>query len=163
MSRFTAWDAAVARDLLRGMAGMPGAALVMLQALQAHFGYVHAEAVPLVAEALNLSRAEVHGVLGFYHDLLTAPPPARVVRLCRAEACQAVGSEALVAAAARLGFAIDAPAQDAMAALRSVYCLGNCALGPAATVDGELVAHMNAGKLAAILSNALPGDLQVPV
>jgi formate dehydrogenase subunit gamma len=162
VSRHTAWDPETARAMLAEMAGMPGPALVMLQAVQARFGFVPGEAVAMVADAANLSRAEVHGVLAFYHDLRTRPPAARVVRLCRAEACQAVGAEALAAEAARLGCAVDGCREDAAVAVESVFCLGNCALGPAAMVDGELVAHLDATKLAALLAGAHPRDAQAP-
>jgi formate dehydrogenase subunit gamma len=161
VSRNTAWDAEAARGMLAAMAEMPGPALAMLQAVQARFGFVPGEAVALVADAANLSRAEVHGVLAFYHDLRTSPPPARVVRLCRGEACQAVGAEALAAAAARLGCAVDGGAAGDVA-VESVFCLGNCALGPAAMVDGELVAHLDEAGLAALIGGADPAGLQVP-
>lgn len=156
------WNAEAAGAMLAEMAGMPGPALAMLQAVQARFGFVPDGAVALVADAANLSRAEVHGVLTFYHDLRTRPPAARVVRLCRAEACQAVGGEALAAEAARLGCPVDASLPDAAVAVESVFCLGNCALGPAALVDGELVAHLDAKGLAALLAGAHPADVQSP-
>jgi formate dehydrogenase subunit gamma len=161
VSRTTAWNPDAARAMLEAMADMPGPALAMLQAVQRRFGHVPGEAVVLVADVANLSRAEVHGVLAFYHDLRTAPPPARVVRLCRAEACQAVGADALAAAAARRGCAVDGPACGEVA-VESVFCLGNCALGPAALVDGELVAHLDEAGLAALIDGADPATLQVP-
>ena len=86
MSGLAAWDIDAARALVRGLGGAPDAVLPMLQALQARFGYVDAAAVALVAEAVNLSRAEVHGTVSFYHDFRSRPPPGRVIRLCRAEA-----------------------------------------------------------------------------
>ena len=153
MSRFAAWDEAEARALLRGMGGGQDKVLPMLQALQARFGFVHAEAEGLVAAAVNVSRAEVHGVVTFYHDLRTAPPPARVIRLCRAEACQAVGCEALVDEAARLGVAVDG-APSGGVAVETVYCLGNCALGPAALVGEELVGLLDAERLRALVAGA---------
>ena len=162
MSGHEPWNAEVARAMLADMAGMPGPALVMLQAVQARFGFVPGEAVEMVADVANLSRAEVHGVLNFYHDLRTRLPAGRVVRLCRAEACQAVGSDALAAEAARLGCPVDGGAADAGVAVESVFCLGNCALGPAALVDGELVAHLDAAGLAALLAGAPAADVQAP-
>ena len=162
MSGFAAWDIDAARALLRGLGGAPDAVLPMLQALQARFGYVDAAAVALVAEAVNLSRAEVHGTVSFYHDFRSRPPPGRVIRLCRAEACQAVGSEALVVAAAALGVPVDACGAGEVV-IETVYCLGNCALGPAALVDGELVGHLDAARLAALVAGRPVAELQVPL
>lgn len=149
MQRYTVWDQDEARSIIAGLAHLEGATLPMLHALQEAFGHVDAQAVPLIAEALNLSRAEVHGTISFYHDFRGAPPPVRVVKLCRAEACQALGCEALVEGLAREhGIAVDAATESL--AVETVYCLGNCALGPAALVDGELIGRLDAGRLAEI-------------
>lgn len=155
MSGFPAWEAGAAQALLAGMGRGQDKVLPMLQALQARYGFVHAEAVALVAAAANLSRAEVHGVVTFYHDFRTAPPAARVIRLCRAEACQAVGCDALVDEAARLGVPVDA-AGSGEVAVETVYCLGNCALGPAALVEGELVGRLDAAGLRALVQGRAP-------
>lgn len=149
MRRHTAWTIEDARALLRPHGSAPDAVLPMLHALQARFGYIHPEATALVAEAVNRSRAEIHGVVTFYHDFRPAPPPARVIQLCRAEACQAVGSEALAALAGD--------------AVEPVYCLGNCALGPAALVDGVLVAHLDEARLQALIAGADPETLLEPL
>jgi formate dehydrogenase subunit gamma len=150
MSRFSAWSIGDARAVLQGQGTTADAVLPMLHALQARFGFIHAEAVTLVAEAVNLSRAEIHGVVTFYHDFRTAPPAGRVIRLCRAEACQAVGCEALVEEAALLGVPVDQGGGEV--AIETVYCLGNCALGPAALVEGELVGLLDAARLRALLA-----------
>ncbi len=102
-----------------------------LQALQEEFGYVPAEAVPFVAEVFNVSRADVYGVLTFYRDLRQAPPPAIRVEVCMGEACQSVGSRDLRRAAHEV------VGDDGE--VRDVFCVGNCALGPAATVNGRLI------------------------
>ena len=120
MSRFAAWDIDTARTLLRGCGDTPDAVLPMLHALQAHFGYIDPASVALLADAVNLSRAEIHGTISFYHDFRTTPPPARVIRLCRAEACQAVGCEALIQVAAARGVTVDAVANGASVAIESV-------------------------------------------
>lgn len=147
MPGYPAWDQDSARLIVSGLAHLDGATLPMLHALQDAFGYVDPKAVPLIAEALNLSRAEVHGTMSFYHDFRGAPPPRRVVRLCRAEACQALGCEDLVAHLARdHGITLDGHAGPV--AVETVYCLGNCALGPAALVDGELIGRVDADRLA---------------
>ncbi len=153
MSGFAPWNEEEARALLAGLGRGQDKVLPMLQALQARYGYVHAEAVGLVAAAVNVSRAEVHGVVTFYHDFRTEAPAGRVIRLCRAEACQAVGCEALVEEAARLGVVVDGPASGGVA-VETVYCLGNCALGPAALVGEELVGLLDLDGLRALVAGA---------
>ena len=114
-----------------------GALLPLLHALQDAFGYIDDALVPHVAEALNLSRADVHGVVTFYHDFRRAPAGRHVVRLCRAESCQARGGAAIERAAVdRLGVAMGATSGDGRISLEPVYCLGLCATGPNAMVDG---------------------------
>ena len=106
----------------------PGALLPILHDIQHALGYVPDEAVPLIAKELNLSRAEVHGVITYYHHFRRTPPPRHVVHVCCAEACQANGSEALAAhAAARL--------QHGDISMEPVYCLGLCSIGPAIQID----------------------------
>ncbi|WP_119422167.1 NAD(P)H-dependent oxidoreductase subunit E [Desertibaculum subflavum] len=137
-----AWTEARARELIAGARERPGATLLMLQALNDAFGHLPDAAVPLVAEALNLTRAEVHGVLTFYHDLRRRPPGRHVVKLCRAEACQAVGARELEAAlTTQLGIGLGETTADGQVTLEPVYCLGNCAAGPSALVDGRLCAQ----------------------
>jgi formate dehydrogenase subunit gamma len=115
------------------------ALLPILHALQHAFGFVSPDAVPLIADRLNISKADVRGVISFYHDFLQEPPGRHVVKLCRAEACQANGSERV---AAHLATAHDLRPGTGAAnvTLHNVYCLGNCALGPSALVDDELIA-----------------------
>jgi formate dehydrogenase subunit gamma len=116
--------------------------------MQERFGYVHDDAVALVAETFNVSRADVHGVLTYYHDLRTTPAPTRCIQICVAEACQSVGSRELVAAVEKkLGKKIDESNSDVE--IKSAYCFGNCALGPAAMVDGELVGRASVEKVTA--------------
>lgn len=150
MAGYPAWNQDSARMIVAGLAHLEGATLPMLHALQDEFGYVDPQAVPLIAEALNLSRAEVHGAISFYHDFKTAPQPARVIKLCRAEACQALGCETVVDELARThGIAVDDHhAGDAI--VETVYCLGNCALGPSALVDGELIGRVDAARIAGL-------------
>ena len=118
---------------------LPGALLPILHAIQDELGYVPPEAVPVIADGLNLSRAEVHGVITFYHDFRSEPPGRHVVHVCRAEACQSLGAEALDGArlrAARGG--LPRTTADGAVTLEPVYCLGNCALSPAVMVDGSV-------------------------
>lgn len=150
---FPAWSEADALTLVEPLLPLRGALLPMLHALQARFGCVDPRAVPLLAELLNLSVAEVHGVVTFYRDFREAQPRGPVVRLCRAEACQAVGSEELAAhAEARLH---RAAAGGEAWELDEVFCLGNCALGPSATVDGRLHARLDPAALDRLLDRAL--------
>jgi formate dehydrogenase subunit gamma len=145
-----AYAAELATAVIRSQANTPGPLLPVFHALVEAFGYVDPLAVPLIAAELNLSRADVHGVLTFYHDFKTTPPPAHEVRICRAEACQSVGGEALVSAAeARLGVPVGSTGGSV--ALTEVFCLGMCGLAPAAQVDGRVVARLDADLLSAIL------------
>lgn len=117
----------------------PGPLLEILHAVQDALGCVPAGAVPLIADALNLSRAEVHGVVSFYHHFRDAPAGATVVQLCRAEACQSMNARALEEHATRaLGVACGATTPDGRVTLEAVYCLGNCACAPSILVNGEL-------------------------
>src|SRR5262249_11711176 len=124
---YAPWDADTARAIIAEKQAMPGALLPILHALQEEFGYIGREAEPLIAEILNLSRAEVHGVVTFYHDFREAPAGRHVLKLCRAESCQARGSEALAARAeARLGVTSGHTTADGRVSLEAVYCLGLC-------------------------------------
>jgi formate dehydrogenase subunit gamma len=131
---------------------LEGPLLPILHAVQAEFGHVPAEALPRIARRLNISKAEVHGVVSFYHDFREAPAGRHVVKLCRAEACQAMGADALVARAEdRLGVAVHETTRDGAVTLEPVFCLGLCACGPAAMVDGRIVGRLDAARLDAIL------------
>jgi formate dehydrogenase subunit gamma len=132
-------------------AGRPGALLPVLHALQARIGWLPDEVVAQAAERLNISRAEAHGVVTFYADFRREPPGRHVVRLCRAEACQARGGAAVAAAAERrLGVALGETRADGQVTLEAVYCLGLCAIGPSALVDGAPVARLDPAGLEAI-------------
>ncbi len=145
------WDADLAKSLIEARKALPGATLPILHALQDQFGYVDPSVVPVIAEALNLSRAEVHGVVSFYHDFRTVPPGRHILKLCRAEACQANGCEKLVDHLAQHhGRAPDEPNLNLM--VETVYCLGNCALGPAGLLDGEPVGRLSPNDLDAIIA-----------
>lgn len=114
----------------------PGALLPILHAIQDRFGFVPEGAVPIIADSLGQTRAEVHGVISFYHHFRTAPPGRHVVQVCRAEACQARGARALEAHAKdRLGVGYHQTTPDREITLEAVYCLGNCACGPSVRVD----------------------------
>lgn len=132
----SSWDPVVLGDILTRHSGRRGALLPILHDIQDAFGHVPAEAVPAIAEALNWSRAEVHGTISFYHDFRSEPPARPVIKLCRAEACQARGVEAL------------APLfeGDTRVETETVYCLGLCATGPNAIVGERVVSRLDADK-----------------
>jgi formate dehydrogenase subunit gamma len=132
------WDPALADEIIKSHLGLEGPALPILHALQAAFGFVPSEAIPLVAKALNRSRAEIHGVVTFYHDFRDAPAGKTVVKLCRAEACQAVGGrEAASFLLASLGIGWGETTPDGAITVEPIYCLGLCAAAPAALVNGK--------------------------
>ena len=132
---------------------MRGALLPLLHELQEEFDYIDPLAVPLIAEALNISRAEVHGVVTFYHDFRTRPPARHVVKLCRAESCRSRGAMAIEAELAKhLGVAMGHARKDGQVALEPIYCLGLCAIGPNAMVDGQPVAGIDDATVARIAS-----------
>jgi formate dehydrogenase subunit gamma len=152
---YAPWDAEAARTIIIDRQAMPGALLPILHALQEEFGYIDREAEPLITDILNLSRAEVHGVVTFYHDFRHKPAGRHVLKLCRAESCQARGSDALAAhAAARLGVAFGGTTADGSVTLEPVYCLGLCSVSPAAMLDGKVVARLDESRLDTLLAEA---------
>jgi formate dehydrogenase subunit gamma len=135
--------------------GLEGPLLPILHAVQAEFGFVPADVVQIIADHLNITRAEVHGVITFYHDFRDAPAGKHVVKICRAEACQSVGANALSERAfEKLGVEWHGTTANGNVTLEPVYCLGLCACGPAAMVDGKVVGRVDNDKLDAILAGA---------
>ena len=131
---------------------VPGGLLPLLHALQDALGYIPADAVPAIARGLQLSRAEVHGVISFYHDFRGEPAGSHVLQICRAEACQAMGSRALEAhAKQRLGIDYGDTTADGSLSLEPVYCLGNCACSPSVRLDDEIHARVDPARLDALL------------
>ena len=127
------------RRIVADMKSRPGPLIEVLHSVQAALGYVPPDAVPILAEELNLSRAEVHGVVTFYHFFRETPPGRHTVSICRAEACQSMGADDLVAhAKRRLGVDFHETTADGAFSLEPVFCLGNCACSPAAMIDGRL-------------------------
>jgi formate dehydrogenase subunit gamma len=148
-----AWSAERTAQIIAEHRGLEGPLLPILHAIQQAFGCVPEQAVPIIAEALNLSRAEVHGVVTFYHDFRQQPAGRHVLKLCRAEACQAAGGDALAARAeARLGVRFGGTTKDGRVTLEPVYCLGLCSVSPSAMIDGRIVARIDDKKLDALLA-----------
>lgn len=135
---------------------LEGPLLPMLHAIQHDYGHIPQEAVPLIASALNITRAEVHGVISFYHDFREAPVGGRhVVKICRAEACQSMGANALSdAVLKKLGLEWGGSTANGAVTIEPVYCLGLCACGPAVMVDDKLVGRVDPARMEKILSEA---------
>jgi formate dehydrogenase subunit gamma len=147
---------ALVRDIVSTFRGQRGALLPILHAVQETLGYVPPEAIPVLADELNLSRADVHGVVSFYHDFRSAPAGRTTVRICRGEACQAVGAERLVSHVRdTCGLSLGETSPDGSVTVEQVFCLGNCALGPAAQVNGRLRGRLDEARLSAILDEAV--------
>jgi formate dehydrogenase subunit gamma len=138
--------------LCADVAGQPGALLVVLRRVQEAHGYVPERFVPVIARALNLSRAEVHGVITFYHELRDHPPGRHTVRICQAEACQSMGAAALTRhAVERAGAALKASSADGRLTVEPVYCLGNCACSPAIMIDRTLHGRVTPARFDALI------------
>ena len=141
--------------VLNRRAGEPGALLPILHEVQDALGCIPPSVVPQIAQALNLSRAEVHGVISYYHHFRSEPAARHVVRICRAESCQAMGAEALLAHAERhLGCAVHGHSGDGAFTLEPVYCLGLCASSPALMLDEEPHARMTPKRFDALVAQA---------
>jgi formate dehydrogenase subunit gamma len=142
-------------EILAAHADLEGPLLPVLHAIQHSFGFIPQDAVPQIAEALNIGRAEVHGVMTFYHDFREAPAGRHVVKICRAEACQAQGANALAdATLARLGVEWHGTTANGAVTIEPVYCLGLCACGPAAMVDGKVLGRVDTARMDRILAEA---------
>ena len=147
---------ALVRDIVATHRGQRGALLPILHAIQETLGYIPPEAIPVLADELNLSRADVHGVVSFYHDFRSAPAGRTTVRICRGEACQAFGAERLVSHLRdRCGMSLGETSTDGSLTLEQVFCLGNCALAPAAQVNGRLKGRMDEARLSSIVEEAV--------
>lgn len=156
-ARFQDFSLELATEVVEEFRHQPGALINALHKLQETFGYVDEAAMPMLGKLFNLSRAEVHGVTSFYHDFRRSKPGRYTIRVCQAEACQAVGSEVLSQAVTeQLGCGFHETTADGMFTLEKVYCLGNCACSPNLMVDKQVHARMTPEKfrkLAAALAS----------
>jgi formate dehydrogenase subunit gamma len=147
------WDKNKVTEVIESLQDKPGALLPILHGIQDAIGYIPADSVPLIASALNLSRAEVHGVITFYHYFRETPPGKHTVHICRAESCQSMGSVALEGhAKATLGIDYHETTADGAFSLEPVYCLGNCACSPAISIDGETYGRVSPERFDEILN-----------
>jgi formate dehydrogenase subunit gamma len=154
LADYEPWSEERAEAIIAARVDEPGATLPILHDLQAAFGYVPAEVVPLLAHALNVTRAEVHGVVSFYHEYRRHKPGRHVLRLCRAEACQALGCESVANhVRSRLNIDWHETTSDGAMTLEPVFCLGLCAIGPAALLDGQPLARLDPVRLETALES----------
>jgi formate dehydrogenase subunit gamma len=152
------FDPAAAEAIAARLKDQPGALMLILHEVQDRFGYVPRECVPAIAHALNLSRAEVHGVVTFYHDFRPQPPGRNVIRLCRAESCQAMGAVALAEhVRGRLGVGFGETTRDGNFTLEAVYCLGNCGCSPAIVLNDELYGRVSPARFDELLAEHKEG------
>jgi formate dehydrogenase subunit gamma len=151
------------RRIVEDMKDRPGPLIEILHSVQSALGYVPSDAVPILAEVLNISRAEVHGVVTFYHFFRETPPGRHTVSLCRAEACQSMGADELANhAKRRLGVDFHETTSDGAFSLEPVFCLGNCACSPAAMIDGQLYGRLTPERFDALVAEQQhkPGGLK---
>jgi len=145
--------AARTAEIVGEMRGLEGPLLPILHGIQEEFGYVPQECLPVIADALNLSNAEVHGVVTFYHDYRSHPAGRHVLKLCQAEACQSMGSDAIAARLKQLlGIGFHETAKDGSVTLEPVYCLGLCACAPSAMLDGDVIGRLDNDRLDEIVA-----------
>ena len=151
----TKYDAGIGSQIISQFGAKPELLIQILHAFLERYGHIPKEAVSQLADELNLSRADVHGVVSFYHDFRTEPPGEHVVKICQAEACQAMGSRALTEHAEQaLGIAMHQTTDDGKVTLEPVYCLGNCACSPAIMIDEKVYGRVDGDKLDRILADS---------
>lgn len=155
MPSYEPWDLSEATTVVAARSHEKGAAIPIMHDLMERFGYVDRAIVPVLAEALNLSRAEIHGTLTFYHDFRDHPPGRTTLKVCRAEACQSRGAVAMHDALRRkLGVDWHGTTADGAITIEPVFCLGLCACAPAMLVDEEPVGHVHVETLDALIEEA---------
>lgn len=139
--------------IIQELKDLEGPLLPILHEIQEEFGHVPQDVLPVIADGLNISRAEVHGVVSFYHDFRARPAGRHVLKLCQAEACQSMGSDAVAAKIKQLlGIGFHETTRDGSVTLEPVYCLGLCACAPSAMLDGEVIGRLNDEKLDEIVA-----------
>ncbi len=144
----TKHDSGIAAEIISRFGARPELLMQILRAFLERYGFISEEAIRQIASELNLSRAEVHGVVSFYHDFRTTPPGKHTLKICQAESCQAMGSRELTAhAEEKLGVTLSNTTEDGKVTLEAVYCLGLCACSPAVMIDHKIHSRVDANKL----------------
>lgn len=162
MSDVVDWSPRLIQDEIDALKHKPGALLPILHAIQERFGHIPPEAVPIIAESLRQTRADVHGVISFYHHFRTTPPGSHTLQVCRAEACQAMGARALEAhVKTRLGVDYHQTTLDRDLSLEPVYCLGNCALAPSVRIDDCIHGRVTPQKIDRLLDELQTQPLEI--
>ena len=150
----TKYDPAIATEIIQSFAAKPEMLVQILHAFVARYSYVSKQAIRQISKEVNLSRAEVHGVVSYYHDFRTEPPGKHVVKICQAESCQAMGSRELtVHAEKKIGAPINSTTKDGNITLEPIYCLGNCACSPAVMIDEKVYGRVDAAKLDGLINS----------
>ena len=156
MSDRQPWNADIAQNRIQELENLPGALLPILHSLQEEFGYIDEAAVPLIARSLNISQAEVHGTISFYHDFRRATPGRHVLKVCRAEACQSMGCDSLIEHIEnRLGIPLSGTTEDGRITLEQIFCLGMCASSPALMLDDRPYARVSPDVADSLIDNVL--------
>ncbi len=151
----TDYDKKLATEIIGGFDNQPAMLVQILHAFVARFAYVSEEAIRQIASELNLSRAEVWGVVRFYHDFRTTKPGRTIIKICQSEACQAMGSRQLAAHAEKtLSTPLPANSEDGEYTLEAVYCLGNCACSPAIMINNQVYGRVNADRFDSLVRGA---------
>ncbi|MEX2488998.1 MAG: formate dehydrogenase subunit gamma [Pseudomonadales bacterium] len=151
----TKYDAAIGTEIIQSFEARPEMLVQILHGFLERFRCVPPEAVPQIADELNLSRADIHGVVSFYHDFRAQPPGETLIKICQAESCQAMGSRALTAHAREvLGIGLNETTPDGNITLEPVYCLGNCACSPAVMVNGSVLGRVDEADFDRLLDEA---------
>jgi formate dehydrogenase subunit gamma len=149
------WNLDLAQECIKALETIPGALLPILHALQEEFGYIDEAAVPIIARALNISQAEVHGTITFYHDFRHAAPGRHVLKVCRAEACQSMGCDSLIRHMEnRLGIPMGGTTEDGSVTFEQIFCLGLCASSPAVMLDGRPFGRVSPQMADTLIDNA---------
>jgi formate dehydrogenase subunit gamma len=156
MDTTQSWDPDAVQSIALSLKDRPGALMLILRRVQDTLGWVPSDSVPMIAKVLNFSRAEVHGVVTFYHDFRHEPPGKNIVKVCRAESCQAMGAVALAEhIKERLHCDFGRTSADGAFTLDAVYCFGNCACSPAVMVNGKLLGRVTASRFAEALAKSV--------
>ncbi|GGO83668.1 formate dehydrogenase subunit gamma [Marinobacterium nitratireducens] len=162
MSGFSEWTPQLIQDEVDALKHKPGALLPILHAIQDRFGYIPSEAVSIIAESLQQTRAEIHGVISFYHHFRTSAPGSQTLQICRAEACQSMGGRNLEAhAKARLGVDFHQTTSDREITLEAVYCLGNCACAPSVRIGDRIHGRVTTEKFDRLVDKMTTRALEV--